>query len=285
MISLAITMKDGSVCLPGSQNTLYCWGYDSGNGFRYPGSPIFANEGELVQLSVTNSLAETHGFSVSGTSINELIDSGQTKTFVFTAPPAGTYIYGDVLTPLGRALGLCGALLTLPTGSQNRPWTNGPAFDRQYLWFITNLDSSWNQAALNKMTVDYSKYQPNYFFINGYAYPDSISKMSSPDMHEVEALMINEKLNSTVLIRMANGSLVSSSMHQHGFHWKQLTLNQSKLVTPLVKDNILIDPGNTLDVLLTFDKVGKYMAHDHILMSLTADGVYPNGGIVMFEIA
>lgn len=284
MFQWSLEMKEGLIDLPAQDPALYTWGYEDKNGFRSPGPPLLVTEGEPVELTVTNDLWESHSFSISGTSVNSSISSGQTQVITFTAPPPGTYIYGDFTNPLNRALGLCGGLISMPSGITNSPWAGGPTFDRQYLWLLTSLDSTWNRAIQNRLPVDTKIYRPNYFFINGSAYPESMMKMSMPEMPDLEGLMIHEMLNSSILIRIANAGLVPHSVHWHGFHVKQIAKDRNRMSGFLIKDNILISPQATTDVILTFDKVGKYMTHDHILMSLTANGVYPNGALAMFEI-
>lgn len=284
MFQWSLTMKEGLIDLPAQAPTLYTWGFEDTNGFRTPGPPLMVTEGEPVELAVTNDLWESHNFSLSGTGVNVSIAPGQTRVITFVAPPPGTYIYGDFPNPLTRALGLCGGLISMPSGITNSPWSGGPTFERQYLWFLTSIDSTWNKAVQNRLPVDTASYRPNYFFINGLAYPENMRKMSMPEMPDIEGLMIHEMLNATILIRIANASLVPHSIHWHGFHVKQIAKNRSQLSACLVKDNIFVSPQATTDVILTFDKTGQYMTHDHILMSLTANGVYPNGALTMFEI-
>jgi FtsP/CotA-like multicopper oxidase with cupredoxin domain len=284
MFQWSLTMKEGLIDLPAQELPIYTWGYEDIKGFRAPGTLLQVTEGEPVELIVTNDLWEYHNFSVLGTSINVSIGPGQTQVITFTAPPSGTYIYGDFTNPLNRALGLCGGMISMPPDITNSLLTGGPMFERQYFWLLTSIDSTWNKAVQNRLPVNTAIYRPNYFFINGLAHPESMMKMSMPEMPDIEGLMIHERLNASIQLRIANASLVPHSIHWHGFHIEQLTKNRSHLSQYLVKDNILVSPQATTDVMLTFDKTGKYMTHDHILMSLTANGVYPNGALTMFEI-
>jgi FtsP/CotA-like multicopper oxidase with cupredoxin domain len=283
-MQLSLTLKEGVLELPGSNPAIYTWGYECDNVFRTPGPLIRIIEGETIELTVTNSLREKHNFAIKGTSVNITIQPGQTQTAIFTAPSAGTYMYMDTLDPAHRALGLCGGLISMSQGAENQILSGKYTFDRQYFWLFTSIDSTWNTSAMNGQHIDTSNYRPNYFFINGLAYPEGMNKMSTPDMHDIEGLMIHEMMGNTVLIRMANASLVPHAPHLHGFHLSQVTTNRTELTAPMIKDSILVPPTSTLDALLTLDKMGMYMCHDHILMSLTANGVYPNGALAMFDI-
>jgi hypothetical protein len=85
-------------------------------GPSFPGPVIFATQGDVITLRVTNNLPEVHGFRIVGTNIQiAAINPGQTKPVRFAVPPAGTYLYVDPLNdPVNRVLGLHGAFIVLP---------------------------------------------------------------------------------------------------------------------------------------------------------------------------
>ena len=82
----------------------------------FPGPVIFATQGDVITLRVTNNLPGVHGFRIMGTNIQiPAINQGQTKAVRFAVPPAGTYLYVDPLNdPVNRVLGLHGAFIVLP---------------------------------------------------------------------------------------------------------------------------------------------------------------------------
>jgi Multicopper oxidase/TAT (twin-arginine translocation) pathway signal sequence len=86
-----------------------------------PGPHIFATAGGTIKIKLTNQLDEPHGFCVSASAAaapffqTGPIAPGVTKTFTFTAPPAGTYLYYDNLNaPVNRVMGLHGAFISMP---------------------------------------------------------------------------------------------------------------------------------------------------------------------------
>jgi FtsP/CotA-like multicopper oxidase with cupredoxin domain len=85
-------------------------------GPSFPGPVIFAAQGDVITLRVTNNLPEVHGFRIMGTNIQiPDINPGQTRAVRFAVPPAGTYLYVDPLNaPVNRVLGLHGAFIVLP---------------------------------------------------------------------------------------------------------------------------------------------------------------------------
>lgn len=102
-------------------------------GPSFPGPVIFATQGDLITLQVTNHLPEIHAFQIVGTNIQiPAINPGETKGVRFIVPAAGTYLYIDPLNaPVNRVLGLHGAFIVLPKyqagtragGSNQTPYT------------------------------------------------------------------------------------------------------------------------------------------------------------------
>lgn len=94
-----------------------------------PGPIIFTTEGEEINVSVTNALDENHAFFIKGAVNSGPIAPGETKTFSFIAPRAGTYLYYDNLNePVNRVMGLHGALVVMPkatvAGNKFTPYSN-----------------------------------------------------------------------------------------------------------------------------------------------------------------
>jgi FtsP/CotA-like multicopper oxidase with cupredoxin domain len=85
-------------------------------GPSFPGPVIFATQGDVITLRVTNNLPGVHGFRIVGTNIQiPSIPQGHFKAVRFAVPPPGTYLYVDPLNdPVNRVLGLHGAFIVLP---------------------------------------------------------------------------------------------------------------------------------------------------------------------------
>ena len=99
----------------------------------FPGPVIFATQGDIITLNVTNNLPEVHAFQILGARVQiPTINPGQTVSVRFMAPAAGTYLYIDPRNaPVNRVLGLHGAFIVLPKypagtragGSNRTPYT------------------------------------------------------------------------------------------------------------------------------------------------------------------
>jgi FtsP/CotA-like multicopper oxidase with cupredoxin domain len=100
-------------------------------GPSFPGPVIFATQGDVITLRVTNNLPGVHGFRIVGTNIQiPAIPQGHFKAVRFAVPPAGTYLYVDPLNdPVNRVLGLHGAFIVLPkyqAGTRANPANQTP---------------------------------------------------------------------------------------------------------------------------------------------------------------
>ncbi len=114
-----------------------------------PGPVLTVQEGDMVNLSVTNNnpnqAGAVHSFAIAKRPLlnadpealpkpdivyqSPAIPYGQTVDFSFIAPAAGTYLYFDPLNnPINRIMGLHGALVVLPAGALpangNTPYSN-----------------------------------------------------------------------------------------------------------------------------------------------------------------
>jgi len=111
-----LSMETASVEMVDS-TLVFHWVFSSPQtGPSFPGPVIFATQGDVITLRVTNNLPQDHGFRIVGTNIQiSAINPGQTKAVRFAVPPAGTYLYVDPLNaPVNRVLGLHGAFIVLP---------------------------------------------------------------------------------------------------------------------------------------------------------------------------
>ncbi|MFB3886431.1 MAG: multicopper oxidase domain-containing protein [Thermodesulfobacteriota bacterium] len=80
-----------------------------------PGPHIFTTEGDVVKITITNHLDESHAFFIPGIFNSGPIAPGETVRKFFTANKTGTFLYYDNLnTPVNRVMGLHGAFIVMP---------------------------------------------------------------------------------------------------------------------------------------------------------------------------
>ena len=257
-----------------------------------PGPLMLVAERDELHITVTNTLAQPHGFAVEGVVDSGPIAPGETKTLAFAAPPAGTYLYQDpVDVPFNRLLGLHGALVTMPADGSNRPSAGGPEFVRQWIWVTENIDSAWCERARRGATTTLEEIVPDYFLINGRSGVDSVHDGSTT---------VHGRIGEPALIRMVNAGVATHAMHFHGNHLDVLCHNAKPAPHAMRKDTIMMPGGWTKDALLPFtappdiwppvEQWGEeltlsYPMHCHAEMSQTAGGgLYPNGLLAHWEI-
>jgi|GEM_PF-844151 len=116
-------MKEMVTHQPGNPAECYFWVFKED---RFPadapGIQIYAIEGDLIELNVTNALDGPHSFFIPGRRPQDdpLVDTGpiapgETVSLTFEAKEPGTYLYHDNLNaPVNRVMGLHGAFVIIP---------------------------------------------------------------------------------------------------------------------------------------------------------------------------
>ena len=257
--------------------SIFVWQFNDANGSG-PGaltSGLVVNEGDTVNVTVTNNLDRAINFVVPGiTSNTPSVSPGNSRTYSFTANNAGSYLYtDDVNGEIGRAMGLAGPLVV---ASGNRLYSGGPFFDRQYTLVLHDLDDRLNNAVEGGGTYNMDNYEPNYFLVNGLSYPDTAS-----DGDTVVAMNTGED----VAIRFINAGCITNPMHFHGYHVNIATRNRSPETTMGEKDTVLVNLNECVDVILPVAQSGAYPLHTHFVPGVTANGTYANGALIIMSAA
>lgn len=141
----------GTVTINGTGGTtMPAWSYSDVPGIpKIPGLVLNANEGDTVNITVTNNHTLGHNFMIQGvTSDTTVIPAGQSRAYSFTASTAGTYLYYDTLNNnINREMGMYGALIVGPANAGNTVWTNGPGYSFQRTWIVSEMDKTrWNDV-------------------------------------------------------------------------------------------------------------------------------------------
>jgi FtsP/CotA-like multicopper oxidase with cupredoxin domain len=256
-----------------------------------PGPLMLVAERDELRITITNTLAQPHGFAISGVIDTGPIEPGETRVLAFEAPAAGTYLYQDpVDRPFNRLLGLHGALVTMPRDGSLKPYADGPSFTRQWIWVTENIDSVWCERARRGGTTTLDEIVPDYFLINGRSGVDSLHDPSTT---------IKGKIGEPALVRIVNAGVATHAMHFHGNHLQILCTNQERAKYVMTKDTLMMPGGATKDAYLPMhpppdiwppmeewgdELVLSYPMHCHAEMSQTAaGGLYPNGMLAHWE--
>lgn len=266
-------IKPGSLTVNGAGGaTLPVWGYTdaAAAGPMIPGPALESEEGGSVTVTVYNQNNRSHNFVVRGVSSDATaIPAGGSRTYTFATPRAGVYLYHDSLASnVNRSMGLHGAFVVRAAGGAKRAWGNGPSFDGERVWVVSEMDKvRWNNVAASGAAVNTSVYRPNYFLMNGQGGFDA--------MHDPNTVL--ELTTGQVgLVRIVNAGQFDHSLHFHGNHFEIIDLNGTRPAQPEPGDTINVKAFSTA-MLLYRQPAGIYPMHIHSAQMETANGVYLNG--------
>ena len=264
------TMVDG--------NSVFTWQFRDSNGTG-PGaltSGLAVNEGDTVNVTVTNNLDRAVNFVIPGVLSNSpSVSPGGSRTYSFAAPAAGSYFYTDSVNgEISKAMGLSGPMVVMPADGSNRLYTGGPAFDQQYTMVMNELDDRLNGAIYNGLSYDMANYEPNYYFVNGLSFPDTAS-----DGDTLVAMNVGEN----VAVRFINTGCITYPQHFHGYHVKVASRNRVPETRVVDKDTTQVERDMCVDVIVPVNQPGVYPLHTHYVPGVTANGVYvnPYGGALI----
>ncbi len=267
------TMADGV--------SLFTWQFRDTGGTG-PGaltSGLVVQEGDSVNVTVTNNVDRSIRFSMDGVSMSTTssVSPGSSRTYSFTAPAAGTYMYTDNRNgEIGRAMGLAGPMVVMPADGSSRLYNGGPNFDRQYTLVMSDFDDRLNSAVENGQSYNMANYEPNYYFANGLAYPDTASDSDT---------LITMGVGEDVAIRFVNAGAITYPMHFHGYHVNVATRNRSPETAVISKDTVQVERDECVDIILPVAQSGIFPLHTHYVPGVTANGNYPNGGLILMSAA
>ncbi len=181
------------------------------------------------------------------------IPSGDSLFIGYKFNNAGCYIFYD---PQFYTTGLGGMIVV-----KNHAYSS-------FYWNMKTHQSNWNEVMLNNGTVDWTTYHPDYYTINGSSFPDLMSDTDS---------RITGQLGDTLMVYMANTGKSIHSVHLHGYHASIVFSSKDANHVGREKDTFPIYPLETLVLKLVPDKSGEYPIHDHNLVAVSGNGLYPNG--------
>ncbi|MFN3532896.1 MAG: multicopper oxidase domain-containing protein [Candidatus Brocadia sp.] len=173
----------------------------------------------------------------------------------------------------------------------------GYKFDREYTLVMSEVDSEYMEMLRAEGNIRRGlDWKPNYFMLNGRIYMDDLSNPFSTINDPKTRIVAYE--GETVLIRlMAVGYNHIFAWHSHGFHGLVIGTDGRKLSYPYEKDTLLIGSGERYDILYKIPDYsakrgclscnygpGISIAHDHNMMGMVSQGIYPHGPQTFFDV-
>ena len=298
-------VRDNYLTMPDGQK-IWVFGYTDNPKSKavIPGPTIVVNQDDTVNITLHNDADPTdaqynpggdgHTIHLHGLDLPSAEDGdpmtapgghgvmeGRSYTYHFVAQQVGTYWYHCHVEAVEHIqMGMYGAIIIRPRGELKRAYTGTPAFDKEYTFVLSDMEDSAHQADYshlhsNTPNFKWTGYVPNYFLINGKAWPDT---MKDP------ADNIVATVGQTVLVRLVNAGYVAHTMHSHGYHFTVIGTDGRALPQPYLKDTLEIGPGETYEILFHCTLAGRFMFHDHTEEYTTNNGAYPGGMLTMITV-
>jgi FtsP/CotA-like multicopper oxidase with cupredoxin domain len=238
---------------------------------QIPGPTLRFRQGDRVRINVRNHLPETttvhwHGLVLPNIMdgaahiTQEPIENGRLYRYEFTAVQSGTYFYhSHDHVDRQQSLGLYGAMLIEPAESD--PSLHA---DHEY----TLMLQEWLlREGLTYPAMPMEGGMPNYFTINGRAYPATDT--------------IPMRVGETLKVRFigSNNGFIHP-MHIHGGPFRVVAIDGETL-QPSARfsaDVINVGPGQRYDVIWKALEPGKWLIHCHIGHHATNNNVETKGG-------
>ncbi|RTL41064.1 MAG: DUF4396 domain-containing protein [Burkholderiales bacterium] len=238
---------------------------------QVPGPRLRFKQGDRVRINVTNRLPESttvhwHGLVLPNVMdgpahvTQKPIENGELYRYEFTAVQSGTYFYhSHDHVDRQQALGLYGALIIEPAEAKDELRA-----DHEY----TLMLQEWlKREGLTYPAMPMEGGMPNYFTINGRAYPETDT--------------IRMKVGETLKVRfIGSNSGFIHPMHIHGGPFV-VVARDGETLAPSARfkaDTLNVGPGQRYDVIWTALKPGKWMIHCHISHHTTNNNVEVRGG-------
>ncbi|WP_439602372.1 DUF4396 domain-containing protein [Devosia sp.] len=238
---------------------------------QIPGPRLNIVQGDRVRINVRNSLPEPTTIHWHGLILpNEMdgpaeitqdpIGPGESYTYEYTAIQSGTYFYhSHDHSDRQQALGLYGALIIDPTTADT-----ALVADHDY---TIQLQEWLHREGLTYPAMPMEGGMPNYFTINGRAYPSTDT--------------IQMKVGETLRVRFigSNNGFIHP-MHIHGGPFEVVARDGETLVQSarFKADTVNVGPGQRYDVIWKAERPGKWLIHCHIPHHTTNNNVEQDGG-------
>jgi manganese oxidase len=189
------------------------------------------------------------------------IAPGETYTYEFVAQQRGTFFY-HTHDHIDRqqALGLYGALIIDPKDPVDYPYH----YDQE---LVVQLQEWLEREAYTFPSMPMDGALPNYFTINGKAYPDTET--------------VHLRVGETLLVRfIGTNTGFIHPMHIHGGPFRIIETDGSPVPPDgqWVKDTVNVGPGERYDVLWEAREPGKWLLHCHISHHTTNNNIEEAGG-------
>jgi FtsP/CotA-like multicopper oxidase with cupredoxin domain len=227
-----------------------------------PGPTLVVNQGDSVVIDLWNvSQGAPHTIHLHGLDVNQQNDGVPHLSFdvphmehgyyFFKAPHAGTYLYHcHVASTIHVQAGMYGLIIVKPTDGSNTTWDGGYAYQKEYAYFMSEIDTTWHRddvlmhdhdpnQTIHK--VEIPTYDPQFFLINGF----SDQQLAENDVR------IDGLVNETNYLRLANIGFYGVRVILPAMLQAKVVASDGRaLPSEEVSDTIVVMPGERYGLLI-----------------------------------
>lgn len=125
-----------------------------------PGPLLRFNEGDTVNVHFFNNSPEDHTIHWHGLDVDQAndgvpttssaVDPDSLRVYTFVCTNAGTFNYHcHVLTTLHLTMGMYGMFIVDPDSNQDRIYTGGPTYTKDYNWLASEVNTNWSDNVIS----------------------------------------------------------------------------------------------------------------------------------------
>jgi FtsP/CotA-like multicopper oxidase with cupredoxin domain len=302
---------------------------------QFPAPVIYASTGDVVEIrlknlgvSVASAPNDPHTIHLHGLDVDAANDgvpetsvaavpanakktpgAGNVVVYMFSPTAPGTYMYHcHQEASIHVQMGMYGALVVYNPGdaaAATGPGSgaggslHGWEYDKDYILLLSEFDMGQHQAEEKGGPFNPVAFQPQYWFVNGLSFPNTIHAGLGFNWNNwiaahpgydpfIQGSITGGTLGAPgdqVLLRVINMGFQAQPMHMHGYHGKIIGSDQrawdwaNAPGTPngvgLEKNTLLIGSGETYEWLVDFSEQQQYSTYANGTGGV--NGTFPGG--------
>jgi len=256
-VTLDLYAKTGTATLYGT-TSYTIWGYaaNSGDPAGLPGPVLDVNQGDCVGVTLYNvDIPEATSLLFQGQALipdTTGVTVGGSTSYTFLADSPGTFLYEAGLIPNAQhqvAMGMYGALIVRPATAGQAYDDPSTAYDVEQVTVLSELDPALNNSGA-PAAFDMRNYLPQYFLINGKAFPDTADIAGNP--------------GENVLMRYVNAGMQAHAMSTLGLSQTIIAQDGEPYTYSHKVVAETIATGQTLDIIITVP--GSALENDQFVL-------------------
>lgn len=306
-------VKPGTIAMPDGA-AIPIWGYaeSASAPAQLPGPMIEATVGDNIQVNLHNLLNEPvsiifPGQNIEPTPVKDADGKfisytahaqgyGDTVSYNFTASRPGIFLYESGSSPEKQIqMGIYGIIIIRPADFEpNDPIlrtaygvNTRSEFDVEQFLVLNEVDSQLHYKIVNSQPYSFHDYNPDYWTLNGRAYPHSIEPPDTSSQPYSSKITI--KQGEKILIRCINAGFQHHNLRLDNLVARivgmdSIPLNSNILDKTYQKNTITIASGESYDVIITASLPGKYLIYDRDYNHILNADSFPGGMMTLIEI-